>query len=882
MKRCRSILPALLLLLVASCSTQKNTQLSRGYHAMKVDYNIYYNGHTAFEEGLQDIARANHDDYTQLLPLYPVSNHKAAEAAKGKMDRTIEKCRKCIKLHSIKKRPKADPKKTSDPAYRAWLNQEEFNPSMPKAWLLLGKAEFHKGDFLESIGTFNYIQQHLGYDKDVVAQCQLWSVRAYAESDWLYEAEDLLRKVHVDDLKRKNASLYSAATADLKLRQKQYKEAIPHVKIAMQDEKRKGNRPRFAFVLAQLYELTGDRDNARAYYKEVINLQPDWEMDFNARIRLAQLERNAAGAIRDLEKMAKRYKYKDKLDQIYGAMGNIRLAQKDTVGALEYYAQAIEKSTQNGYPKAQVLITAADLYFEMKDYVHAQPYYSEAATILSAENEDYSRIRKRSEVLSELIVEYNTVLLQDSLQRLSQMSEEEQMKVCEALVAALIEQEKNDSIAAAQAARDAENGTNDGLSSVNTSKMIGGNGSKEWYFYNDALIRQGQQTFRQKWGNRALEDNWRRKAHSNAESAFSSQPSSSEEPTDEEAMLAEGDSAAAAMADSLQAVATDPHDPMYYMQQIPRTEEELRASDEQIATALYNMVGIYQEKLEDKELADETFEELLRRFPNDSRLADLFYMQYLTALKQNDTIAAEEYRLALLDMFPESSYASVVSDPRYFDKLRTMAAEQDSVYEATYLAYKRSDYKTIRANKAYAEENYPLSPLMPRFLFLNAVAVAKTNGQDAFIAELRDLVERYPDSELGTMAKDFLALMNQGAESQKGGTTSSLADKRTEESLSDEELDKPEEMDKLTAVLILVPKDDVALNNLLYNVALYNFSHFMIKDFDLRTIPNASATQSALEISGFDSPEEVQWYKGLLSEDADLQKVFSDLNAEVQ
>ena len=881
MKRC-SYIVLLLALLVSSCSTQKNTQASRAYHAMKVDYNIYYNGNTSFEEGLEDIAKANHDDYTTLLNLYPVSNHKAAESAKGKMDRTIEKCRKCIKLHSIKKRPKADPKKTNDPAYRAWLKQEEFNPSMPKAWLLLGKAEFHKGDFLESIGTFNYIEKHFDYDKDIVAQCQLWSVRAYAESGWLYEADDLLRKVQVDDLKRKNAALYSAVTADLKLKSKLYKEAIPHVKIAMQEEKRKGNRPRFAYVLAQLYELNGDRDEARAYYKEVINMQPDWEMDFNARIRLAQLERNRAGAIRDLEKMAKRYKYKDKLDQIYCAMGNIRLAEGDTVGALEYYEKGIKESTQGGFAKAQVLIIAGDLYFEQKDYVHAQPCYSEAATILSAESEEYPRIRKRSEVLDELIVEYNTVVLQDSLQRLSKMSEEEQMKVCEQLVAALIEQEKNDSIAAAQAARDEENGAKEGLKSVNTSNMIGGGGSTAWYFYNDNLLRQGQQQFRQKWGNRKLEDNWRRKAHNSAESAFSAPPADTENEDGKGPDLAEADTTAGAGTDSIPPVATDPHDPMYYMQQIPRTEEELRASDEQIATALYNMVGIYQDKLEDRALADETFAELRRRFPTDSRLADLYYMQYLTALKQNDTIAAEEYRLALLNEFPESDYSSVVSDPRYFEKLRTMAAEQDSVYEATYNAYKRSDYATIRANKAHAEEIYPLSPLMPRFLFLNAVAVAKTDGQDAFIEELRDLVNRYPDSELGTMAKDFLALMNQGAESQKGGTTSSLADKRTEESkVEDEDLGK-EELTDNNVVTILVPKDESSLNNLLYNVALFNFTHFMIKDFDLRTDLNFSMTQSALEVSGFDNADEVEWYKGLLREDADLQTVFTQLSAEVK
>jgi len=869
-------------MLAASCSTQKNTQASRAYHAMKVNYNIYFNGNLSFEEGLNEIAKANKDDYTGMLNLYPVSNHVAAKAATGKMDRTIEKCRKCIKLHSIKKRPKVDQSKTSDPEYRAWLKQEEFNPAMPKAWLLLGKAEFHKGDFLESIGTFNYIEKHFGYDKDVVAQCQLWAVRAYAESGWIYEAEDLLRKVQVDDLKRKNASLYSATTADLRLKSKQYKEAIPHVKIAMQDEKRKGFRPRFAYVLGQLYELDGQRDEARAYYKEVINMQPDWEMDFNARIRLAQLERNTAGAIRDLKKMASRYKYKDKLDQIYGAMGNIRLTEHDTLGALEYYMKGAEESTQNGAAKACVLIQAGDLYFQQKDYVHAQPCYAEAATILSSENEDYPRVRKRSEVLSELVVEYNTVVLQDSLQRLSRMTEEEQMKVCEQIVADLIEQEKNDSIAAAQAARDAENGAKDGLQSVNTSKMIGGNGSKEWYFYNDALLRQGQQQFRQKWGNRALEDNWRRKAHNNAETAFATPPLGEEEEKFEEQPEQDSDSTTTMFEDSVPPIATDPHDPRYYMQQIPRTEEELQASNEQIAAALYNMVGIYQDKLEDRALADETFAELRRRFPNDSRLADLYYMQYLTALKQNDTIAAEEYRQALLTQFPECTYASVVRDPRYFDKLRTMTVEQDSVYEATYEAYKRSEYAAVKANKDYAEANYPLSPLMPRFLFLNAVAVAKTDGQDAFINELRDLVNRYPDSELGTMAKDFLALMNEGLESQKGGTTSSLADKRTEESKQEEEGLGEEVLDDRNVVSIFIPKDETTLNNLLYNVALYNFTRFMIKDFDLKTDLNYSSTQSVLEISGFDSRDEVEWYKGLLLEDADLQSLFNQLGAEVR
>ena len=113
---------------MSACSTQKNTWATRSFHQMKTKYNIYYNGYLSFNEGEQAIRDANEDDYSTVLNLYPVSNHEAAEASKSQMDRTIEKCRKCIKLHSIKARPKVDyDKKRRDPKYAAWLEQEEFN-----------------------------------------------------------------------------------------------------------------------------------------------------------------------------------------------------------------------------------------------------------------------------------------------------------------------------------------------------------------------------------------------------------------------------------------------------------------------------------------------------------------------------------------------------------------------------------------------------------------------------------------------------------------------------------------------------------------------------------------------------------------------------------
>ena len=494
--------------MLGSCSTQKNTWATRSFHQTKVKYNILYNGNIAYEEGLKAIRDANEDDYSRVLSLYPVSNHKAAEASASQMDKTIEKCRKCIKLHSIKSKPKRDPKRARDPKYKLWLESEEFNAEMYRAWLRLGEAEFHKGDFLGAVSTFNYVARHYSNDPNIVAQCQLWIARSYAEMGWQYEAEDVLNRVQVDALSRKHARLYSAVKADVLLHGGQYHAALPFVKIAVPYEKRKIYRPRFAYVLGQLYEIEGNRDDAIHAYKSVIRMAPSNEMDFNARIRIAEL--GGRNSLRQLRTMSKQSKHKDRLDRIFGAMGNIYLHNGDTAKALEMYAKAIAEATQSGSAKADILVRAGDIHYDRHDYVEAQPCYREAVTILTAEDERYERIRKRSDVLDQLIVHYNQAQLQDSLQRLSHLSEAEQRAIAEKIVADLIAAEKADSTEQAQAARAAARGDNL-PPSVNTANMLGGGAQKgEWYFYNQQLVKQGAQEWRRRWGTRPLEDNWRR------------------------------------------------------------------------------------------------------------------------------------------------------------------------------------------------------------------------------------------------------------------------------------------------------------------------------------------------------------------------------------
>ena len=850
----RLIILGLAVTSLSSCSTQKNTWATRSFHQTKVKYNILYNGNIAYEEGLKAIRDANKDDYSHILSLYPVSNHQAAQAATSQMDKTIEKCRKCIKLHSIKTKPKRNPKKANDPKYKLWLQSEEFNANMGLAWIRLGEAEFHKGDFLGAVSTFNYIINHYQNNPDMIAQSQLWIARAYAEMGWQYEAEDMLQRVQIDALSKKHARLYSAVKADVLLHGQSYHEAIPFIKIAMPHEKRTVYRPRFAYVLGQLYEKEGKRDDAIHAFKSVVRMAPPTEMEFNARIRMAEL--GGKNSLRKLRTMSKQSKYKDKLDQIYGAMGNIYLAQGDTAHALEMYRKAIAEATQAGPAKAAVLVRAGDIYYEQRAYAQAQPYYREAVTILTAENPEYARIQKRSEVLDELIVAYEQAQLQDSLQRLGHMTEEEQRAIVDRIIADLIAAEKADSTKQAQQERDATI-AGPSLRSVDTRNMLGGGNAQkgEWYFYNPQLIQQGKQDWIRKWGNRKLEDNWRRQ---NKQVIVNDEMAAA--PNDENGELSPDSLTLDSTAVQPQKIETDDHKPEYYLQQIPRTPQDYAVSDSLWREAMVALYYIYRDKVEDETLAEETLRALSERFPGHPCLADILEDLRLRALR-NDTA--------------------------YIAGMLKMLAEQDSLYAATYVAYTKGQYATVKTNKQYAQKEFPQSKLIPRFLFLNAVAVARTEGQKAFIAELQELVANYGETELGAMAKDMLAMMGQGMESKKGGATGDLAELRGQTTddtdqtdTSDSTLVWSEDRKQPSIVLLILPTaDEEALNELLYEVALFNFSQFLIRDFDLQKMP-VFKEGCALRVSGFADLDEAEWWVDLVKKNSDMQLVLAGVTIQ--
>ena len=831
---------------------------------MCTNYNVGFNAENAYIEGQKGINKSAKDDFTQLIEMYPISYKENQTVATSQMERTIEKCRKAIKKHSITKKPKRNKDKWKEPKYQYFYNQEEFVHGVKEAWILLGKAELHKGDFLGAASTFGYIQRHYPSDPEIVCEARIWQARAYGEMDWVYEAWQVFDQIKENDVVKRLNSDYAEVKAFLLLKDKNYKEAIPYLQLAVKKENNKYNSSRMNYLLGQLYLEQNQIDKATESFKLAVRQSQTYPMEFNARLMMLQCNDEAwAKNVKKLKRMAKNSNNKDFKDQIYTVVGNIYLNHKDTAEAIEAYKTAIEESTRGGVEKAAVLITLGDLYYSQKEYIDAHPCYQEASGILNAEHPDYKRVMKLGEALGELAVNYNTVELQDSLQHLSTLTEEEQLKIVEKI----IEEVKKEEEEAARLAKEAETkGFEESVRPSMSVPTLGG--AKDWYFYNQQLKTQGAQQFKQKWGKRVLEDNWRRANKVSMAPAMDEELGMENEKLDEEGNPIVSDEQK--VDDGVPAH----HTPEYYLAQIPKDSADIAASNVAIADALYAMAVIYDEKLNDLPMSLETYQEFQRRFAKDSRELEGYYSSYRICGKLEDKEEQETYRQRIITEYPESKYAAVLSQPDYLERTKEMLALQDSLYADTYLAYSKGNFNTVFANYDNMAKNYSMSSLMPKFAFLNALSIGKTQPEEPFYQALTELVEKYPQSDVTPMCKDILALMSQGREAQQGSTHGSILEKREElvqEEIIDEELKNAtfSSEKKTPHYLLLIPRNEnMNLNSLLYDLAAFNFTKFMVKDYDLARRTTSGVTYIAV---GTESYEETEWYERTMLAEPTLQ-----------
>ena len=845
---------------IVSCSTQKNTAGSRFWHSFNARYNTYYNGQVAFTEGNLEKEKNNKDNYTELIPLYPVGNKASRDIGKSNYQRTVEKMEKAIQRHSIKEKGK------------------EKNPFLWRAWLLMGKAEFQMGQFEEAAATFSYMARLYQGEPLMSGLARAWLAKCYTELGWRYDAEDVIRNMSRDSMDFRAVKDWDYTYANYYIREADYQKAIPYLRKAIKHERRKVQRAREWFLLGQIENLIGNQQEAYNAFKRVVRLSPPYELEFNARIAQTEVmaKNNGKQMISKLKRMARDDNNAEYLDQVYYAIGNIYLAQGDTLEAINAYETGNKKATRSGIEKGVLLLTLGNIYWEREKFADAQRCYGEAIGLLDKERKDYQELSQRSKILDELVPYTEGIHLQDSLLALSVMPEAERNKAIDRVIDALKKKEKEERDAKLEAEADAQQAKNQANMPQRqsqrtptpqpTAQKAGG----AWYFYNPTAVSQGKTAFQREWGKRENVDNWRR-----SNQTVIRMPGAEDETTDSIASddLAVGDSIATdSIAAPLDSAALDPHKREYYLAQIPFSDEQKAASHEIIKDGLFHGGIILKDKMERLAISERYLRRLTNDYPDYEHNDEAWYHLWLLYSRLGQLSKAAECLAHMQENHAESEWTLLLSDPLYAENARFGEQIEDSLYGATYDAFKADQHDVIRQNAALSATRFPQGANRDKFMFINGLSLLNEGDGDGCMEQLKEVVEKYPESEVSKLAGMIIKGVQDGRRLHGGkfdiGDVWSLRDVELSGDSTITDTLSTERDDHYLFMLVYNP-DSVNQNQMLFELARYNFTNFLVRNFEIQIDQDRELNR--MMVSGFQSYDEALQYARMLYDNEPLR-----------
>ena len=853
-----------IIIAATGCSTQKNTAKTRFWHSFKARYNTYYNGSLAYIDGSLEKENGNKDNFTEIIPLYTVANKQSRELGKSNFDRAIEKSQKTIKLHSIKRRPEWTKKRRKTEKDIEWLSRREYNPFLWRAWMLMGRSQFHKGAFDEAASTFAYMGRLYHTQPAIYAKSRAWLAKCYIEEGWIYDAEDVIRGMERDSIHWSARKEWDYTYADYYIHIGDYKKAIPHLRQVIRHEMRRKQRAREWYLMGQLHAALGNRPEAMKAFRHVLRQNPPYEVEFNARIAMTEVmaDSQAKKMIGRLKRMAASDKNKDFLDQVYYAIGNIHMARRDTTQAITAYERGVAKATRTGIEKGVLLLRLGDIYWDMERYSDAQRCYGEAIGLLDKERKDYEQLSNRSKVLDQLVPYTDAVHLQDSLQSLARMSEADRNAAIDRTIAELKRKEREErrkqQEQEAQETISKNGGNNMAQQRPNAAQQNQQNKNAQWYFYNPMAVSQGKTAFQKQWGKRENVDNWQRVNKTVVAMAGEEQEMSQHQ--------LDSIARAEAVADSLAQIAdsaqNDPHRREYYLAQIPFTQEQMEASNKTIEDGLYNSGVIFKDKLDNLTLSEKQLRRLVDNYPDYEGTADAFYHLYLLYMRKHEPRTADEYVERLKQQYPDNEWTTLLSDQHYVENARFGIAIEDSLYAATYDAFKASRYSDVTANVEISNRRYPLGANRDKFIFIGGLGKLNEGDAEGCIADMKTVVEKYPQSGVAQIAGMIVKGVDEGRRLHGGKfDLAAMWDRRTVV-LRDSDSTAVQELstDRNAAFVytIVYNPDSLNENRLMFELARYNFTSYLVRNFDIN-IEEADGLRR-ITISGFRNYDEALQY----------------------
>jgi tetratricopeptide (TPR) repeat protein len=700
-------------ILFAGCSLEKKSALNRGLQNLTARYNILFNANELLREKQESYAATYVDDYNELLSVYQDTIAQPATA-----DKDLEAVK--LRANNI-------------------ISLKEQSNYVGNGYLLLGKANYLQGNFFDAVEYFSYVINSFPEKNDLTPDATAWKARALLYLHKNNEAKLLLNTALLTiNLKNKFTADIYAARLQYDINTQNYAEGEEMAKQAISYSSNKMQQLRWTFILAQLQELNLKPADAIASYSRVVKSNVAFNMAFNANLNRIRIEDSQNGVkisrAARLKSLLKNSNNKEFTDQIYYQIAELQYADKDIDNAIKSYRQSVRYSMQNQTQKGLSYLRLADIYFKNKsDYTTAKNYYDSTLLNLSPNYPAYLTIKKKSDNLQLLADRLQIIAREDTLQMLAAMDEPARNKRIDEMV-------NRNSLQQEATVTAATNANADPLTNDPANPQLSTPTGSKFYFYNSNAISQGFTSFKRIWGNRKLEDNWRRADRAGSDITANTANQTQAQNADPDAIT------------NIQRN-VDKIDASRYRQDIvqnlPLTPALLAQSNMRVYNAYLDIANFYRDVLEDKKEAIAAYETLLARFPNNPNRASVYYNLY-RLYSESNAAQSDKYKSILLKDFAETPFAKTILDPDFSKRMNDEDTGFSTLYNKVYDLYTAKQYTQVITAADALLLQYPNNRYASQLYYLKAFAAGHHEKLDPFRNDLQAIVNKYPNDRLIT------------------------------------------------------------------------------------------------------------------------------------
>lgn len=718
-----SLLSILFLLGMSSlfigCSQYSTGRVSVGYHNLTAKFNAYVIARDKMREAELAMRRNHKDNYNLILPIFPPLDSVEAQPVNDLLVDVIKKASLIPDRHQNSR----------------WVDN---------ALIQIGKARLYKGQFTDGIETLRYVNAK-GRDEEDKHEGLIWLMRAYTETKDYNSALSVSEYLRTQPLNDKNTSHFYLVKAYLHQQREEYPLALAILEETFPLLPKSEETARIHFAAGQMYDLLNKPQAANVHYKAVGKNRPSYDLSFFANMNALQnqavLDPNVSTE-GGFKRLLNDRKTSDLRDRLYYSMGVIETRKKNYPKAIGYFEESIRQTTVNTTQVPYTYLEMAKLYYEhLQDYELAKSYFDSSLTLLPPSSPQFLKIKERKEVLDEFVKQITTIRTEDSLQRLSQLNPAALDKFLDGVIEDEIEAQE-------RKVKEAEKLVAQAQARSTNMQPFAGDPAERFVLYDMVVANQGKVEFRQKWGTRKLEDDWRRSSKvsnlvTQTDNITPVAPQSQSVNT-----IAMGDNIAKLTKDSPEWKAKK--DALY--RNIPLRKQELDASNQRIEDAYYKLGKIYKFSLEEPQNAVKTFEQMLTRFPNSNYKPELYYLLYLTT-KTNP----ESWKERLLKEFPNSSYTRLLTKANGATTASgNIELEALKDYEKILTLYQNANYSEAYAQLEMAIVTYAGSKIEDKYALLRIYLLGKLQGREAYLKALNSFIKDYPTSPLLPRAREIL------------------------------------------------------------------------------------------------------------------------------